>query len=312
MIDHASIRERVTEDDDNEPLRAAVYARTSSNSGGFGYSLNAQTERSIDRCESLGWTVTFVYRDEAESGKDTDRPMFQQMLEMAEKRAFDVIVFWKLDRFSRSLMHAVQLESELRESSVSLYSVTEQIDTTTATGRFNFRNIASAAEFERDMIKQRTRIGLQGLAEEHRWPNNNPPLGYDLTTENRLSINEEEAKLVIDIFEKYIEHRSMPIVAACLNEREILTADGGEWTPRAVGDILRNKIYNGTYELGEVSDHVPEYQIVSDDVFRRVTHVRMRFQQGSASQEPMAESRKETTATEMRNQYSTYLESRMS
>jgi len=175
MLDDIAIRDRVDEDDDSEPLRAAVYSRTSSNSQAHGYSLDEQVNRAVDRCQSLGWEVSFVYRDEAESGKDTDRPMFQTMLETAKKQAFDVIMFWKLDRFSRSLMHAVQLEEELREHEVYLYSVTEQIDTTSATGRFNFRNLASAAEFERDMIKQRTRIGLNGMAQERKWPNNTPP-----------------------------------------------------------------------------------------------------------------------------------------
>jgi len=231
MVDHVSIRERVNESNGSESLRAAVYARTSSTSRAHGYSLDEQVKRAVDRCQSLGWEVAFVYRDEAESGKDTDRPMFQTMLDAAKKRAFDVVVFWKLDRFSRSLMHAVQLEAELREYDVYLYSVTEQIDTTSATGRFNFRNLASAAEFERDMIKQRTRIGLNGLAEERKWPNDNPPLGYSLTDENRLEIEEEESNLVTDIFEMYIEERSMPDVASKLNQRGDRTSEGGEWTP---------------------------------------------------------------------------------
>lgn len=163
MVDHVSIRERVSENEDCESLRAAVYARTSSNSRAESYSLDEQVKRAVDRCQSLGWDVAFVYRDESESGANTDRPMFQTMLDAAKRQAFDVVVFWKLDRFSRSLIHAVQLEEELREHDVYLYSVTEQIDTTSATGRFNFRNLASAAEFERDMIKQRTRIGINGL-----------------------------------------------------------------------------------------------------------------------------------------------------
>jgi site-specific DNA recombinase len=309
MIDHVSIRERLTEDDDDRSLRAAVYARTSSTSREHGYSLDAQVDRSVDHCQTLGWTVSFIYRDEAVSGKDTDRPMFQKMLSMAKKQAFDVIVFWKLDRFSRSLMHAVQLESKLRDHDVYLYSVTEQIDTTSATGRFNFRNLASAAEFERDMIKQRTQIGLNGLAEEHKWPNNNPPLGYSLTSENRLSVDEKESNLVTDIFELYIELRSMPDVASQLNQRGHRTTDGGEWTPRAVGDVLRNQIYRGTYELGDISEYVPEYQIVDGEIFERVTEIRMRFQRGQASRSTMTTSRKEQTIAEMREMYKEYLQS---
>lgn len=309
MVDHVSIRERVSEGEEDEALRAAVYARTSSNSRAGGYSLDEQVKRAVDRCQSLGWDVVFVYRDESESGSNTDRPMFQTMLDAAKSRAFDVVVFWKLDRFSRSLMHAVQLEEELRDHDVYLYSVTEQIDTTSATGRFNFRNLASAAEFERDMIKQRTRIGINGMAEEGKWPNDDPPIGYTLTPENKLSIDDQERDLVVKIFEMYIEERSMPEVASRLNECGITTTDGGEWTPRAIGDILRNEIYRGVYELGDVTEQIPEYQIIDDETFDRVCEIRMRFQQEDASRPPMPNSRKERIAYEVRDRYQDFLDS---
>ncbi|SEH11534.1 Site-specific DNA recombinase [Natronorubrum sediminis] len=306
MFDQESVRERVAENGETQQLRASVYARTSSKSQEYGYSLDAQVRRSIDRCESLGWKVWFVFRDEAESGKDTDRPMFRKMLSAAEKQVFDVVVIWKLDRFSRSLMHAVQLESELRQHNVSLYSVTEQIDTTSATGRFNFRNIASAAEFERDMIKQRTQMGLNELASELKWPNNSPPLGYELDSERKLMLVEQEADIVAGIFERYIEERSMPEVARCLNEQDIQTREGGEWTPRAVGDILRNEIYAGVYEVADISKHVPEYQIIDSDTFEEVKSIRHRFQGGGASKSSMSNPRKERAINRIREMYQEY------
>lgn len=306
MFDQGSVRERVTESDETEQLQAAVYARTSSKNQEYGYSLDAQVRQSVDRCDSLGWDVRFVYRDGAESGKDTDRPMFQKMLSAAEQQVFDVVVFWKLDRFSRSLMHAVQLESKLREHDVSLYSVTEQIDTTSATGRFNFRNIASAAEFERDMIRQRTKMGLNALAVELKWPNDSAPLGYELDSEGRLSIVEDEERLVNEIFELYINERSMPEVARILNEREQRTQTGGEWSPRAVGDILRNEIYKGSYDVADVSEHVPEYQIVDDVTFEEVISIRHRFQRDQASKPSMSDSRKERAIDRIREMYRGY------
>ncbi len=306
MFEQGSVRERVTDGDDTEQLRAAVYARTSSKNQEYGYSLDAQVRRSVDRCESLGWEVAFMYRDSAESGKDTDRPMFKKMLNAAEKRVFDVIVFWKLDRFSRSLMHAVQLESELREHNVSLYSVTEQIDTTSATGRFNFRNLASAAEFERDMIRQRTQMGLNELASESKWPNDSPPLGYELNSEGKLSIVAEEADLVAEIFQLYIEERSMPEVATLLNEQGDQTKAGGEWVPRAVGDVLRNKIYKGKYEVADISKHVPEYEILDPETFEKVKSIRHRFQNGGSSRPSMSDPRKERAISRMREMYQEY------
>ena len=309
MIHSDSIRERVSDTSGDETLRAAIYARTSDTTRSQGYSLDAQVTRSLDHCENLGWDVAFIYRDEAESGANTDRPMFEEMIETAKRGVFDVIVFWKLDRFSRSLIHAVELESDLREFDVYLYSVTEQIDTTSATGRFNFRNLASAAEFERDMIKERTQLGLNQLAEDHKWPNETVPLGYTLTDEKKLSINETERTIVERIFESYIELRSMPDVATKLNDDDVTTGESGEWTASAVGDILRNEIYRGWYELGDIAEHVPEYQLIDDTTFEEVTQIRMRFQQEGASQQDMPTSRKDLIVKDMREMYLTYLDS---
>jgi len=257
----------------------------------------------------LGWTITFVFKDEAESGKDTDRPMFQKLMRAAEERQFDVIVFWKLDRFSRSLMHAVQLEDEFRTYDVGLYSVTEQIDTTSAAGRFNFRNIASAAEFERDMIQQRTQMGLRALALDHKWPNDKPPLGYSRLPSGKLRVEEREAALVRQIFELYLQERSMPSVAEKLNSTTSTTKAGNEWSTRAVGDILRNKLYVGKYEVGDVDDYVSEYRIVSDDVFERVTETRYRYRTGYGKRNEMPVSRKDRIVERVLESYEEYLQS---
>lgn len=288
--------------------RAAIYARTSSVSQQFGYSINEQLRCCSDRCEMFGWSVTHVYRDEAKSGKDTDRPMFQQMLSHAEAGDFDVLVFWKLDRFSRSIMHAVQLEKKFRDWGVSLHSVTEQIDTTTAAGRFNFRNIANAAEFERELIKQRTKMGHTALALDHRWPNETPPLGYTKKDDGCLEIAEGEADLVKRIFESYTRLKSMPQVAQDLNGEGYSTKADCKWTARAVGEILRNQIYIGKYVVGDVEDHVPEYQILSDERFQEVTEIRFRFQQsGECTRKQMPEDRKSDCLSRITRSYSEFL-----
>lgn len=293
----------------HEQIDVAIYARTSSRNQRFGYSLNEQVRLCIEHCERLGWIVTFIYKDEAESGKDTDRPMFQRLLRAAEQGYFDVIMFWKLDRFSRSLMHAVQLETEFRKHEVGLYSVTEQIDTTSAAGRFNFRNIASAAEFKRDMIQQRTQMGLRALALDHKWPNDQPPLGYAKRTDDTLRLNETEAELVRNIFDLYLQERSMPAVAELLNSRETTTKAGNRWCARAVGDVLRNRIYIGEYEVGDVVETVPEYRIVSDEVFEQVTDVRHRFRGDQTKRDSMPASRKERVVDKILDTYDEYLQS---
>jgi site-specific DNA recombinase len=307
LIDPIAARE--SEASDGEENRAAIYARTSSKTQKFGHSLDEQVRLSVERCQSLDWEVIFVFRDEAESGKDTNRPMFQRLLRATERQVFDVVVFWKLDRFSRSLMHAVQLEARLREHDVALYSVTEQIDTTSASGRFNFRNIASAAEFERDMIKQRTQMGLQALAAERKWPNDTPPLGYTKNSNDRLEVDEESAQTVEQIFEMYLSTRSMPKVAEMLNDDGITTQAGGDWTPRAIADILGSKIYVGKYEVGEVEDQMPEYRLITDDTFEEVQRVRRRFRDDSSSRKSMTDDRKRRRVTPIYTAYEEFLTS---
>lgn len=290
-------------------LTAAIYARTSSPGQRHGYSLDEQVRQCWQRCEKLGWTVSHVYRDEAVSGKDTDREMFQKLLSAAEEGCFDVVLVWKLDRFSRSLMHAVELEQRLRDWEIGLHSVTEQIDTTTPTGRFNFRSISSASELERDLIKQRSQMGLRALALEHKWPNDNPPIGYSKSDDGRLEIVEEEAELVREIFERYVDLQSMPELAEELTAQNCLENQKSKWTPYAVGEILKNQLYIGEYSVADVDDYVEEYQLLSETLFEEVTDVRTRFQSDSGSSRPeMPEERKKRRVDNIITQYSGYLD----
>jgi hypothetical protein len=100
----------------------------------------------------------------------------------------------------------------------------------------------------------------------------------------------------------------MPEVAAEFNRRGIRTSDGGEWTPRAVGDILRNEIYTGQYELANVSEHVPEYQIIETQIFDRVTEIRHRFQNDDASQKSMPDSQKAEDVRTIKGMYESFLD----
>lgn len=295
--------------EESTETRAAIYARTSSVNQQFGYSIDEQVRQCWDRCQMLDWPVIYLFRDAAESGKDTERPMFQQMLGRAEEGQFDVVVFWKLDRFSRSIMHAVTLEKEFRDWGIGLHSITEQIDTTTAAGRFNFRNIANAAEFERDLIKQRTQMGFKALALEHKWPNDSPPLGYKKGDDGRLEVLDDEARFVRDIFEMYVEMRSMPEVAHSLNQQGQTTKTGKPWSPRAVGDVLRNEIYVGLYAVADVEDYIDEYRILDSELFDRVQRVRQRFQSGQPERrESMPRARKANHVTAVVERYSDYLD----
>ncbi|KXB07130.1 resolvase, partial [candidate division MSBL1 archaeon SCGC-AAA382C18] len=192
-----------------------------------------------------------------------------------------------------------------REWGVGLHSITEQIDTTTPVGRFNFRNLASAAELERDMIKQRSRMGMHALAKQHKWPNPYPPMGYDKDEDGKLVVNEEEADLVRRIFVMYIDRHSMPEVAFELNEEGIRTKRDKEWSAWSVKKVLSNEIYIGEYEVAGVEDYVGDYRIIEDSLFEKATEVRYRFKN---EQNEMSEERKKKKTDKMVDKYLDFLD----
>ena len=277
-------------DEEEKQITAAIYARVSSQNQIFGYSLEEQIRLSREKCKQMGWKVSYIFKEDGISGGTLDRPKFQVMMEKARQDAFDVLVFWKLDRFCRSLVDLVNVERELREYNVALHSITESIDTTTPFGKFNFRNIGSAAELERDLIKERSRMGMKALALKHKWPNKHPPLGYDKKEDGKLKINEKEIKLVREIFDMYIKLRSMPQVAFELNKKGVEPKRGNKWTTTAVKRILDNKLYIGGYEVAGIQEDVKEYKIMDEKLFKKTEDLRYRFNEKPAE---MPKDRKE-------------------
>jgi len=287
---------------DDSVSRAAIYARTSVKKPDNHYSIDEQVRRCWKQSKKQNWDVVFVFTDEAESGRNTERPEFQKMLEKAEQGCFDVVVFWKLDRFCRSVVDLVKTEERLNQCDVALQSVTEYIDTASPVGRFTFRNLASAAELESDLTSQRVQIGMHGMAKENRWPNNNPPFGYNLTDDQKLEVNKKEAQLVTQIFNMYLEYKSMPDVAQDLNQRGIRTKQGNKWTQWAVKTVLTNEIYCGQYQLGDYEEYVEEYQILNGELFETVTNTRYRFKHQKGT---MDKGRKELKASKVLDEFKT-------
>jgi site-specific DNA recombinase len=242
-----------------------------------------------------------VFFDE-ESGGTVDRPKFQLMLDKAKQGCFDAIVFWKLDRFCRSLVDLVNVEKALRECGVGLSSVTEYVDTTTSIGRFNFRSLGSVAELERELIGQRARLGLHALAKEDKWPNPHPPFGYSKKKNGRLIPN-EKAKIVLEIFEMYLKTRALPQVGFDLNERGILTQNGKKWNASAVRKVLTNQIYIGKYSVAGVEHLVEEYRVMRDDLFVQVQRILSRYKFGSAKRPPIPTNRKNAGIDSIFNQF---------
>lgn len=123
-----------------------------------------QLEQLRNYCEKQGLCIFAEYVDEGESALKQNRPQYQRLLEDARRRKIDVVLVYKLDRFSRSLKELVNTIAMLKEQGVNFISYTEKdFDTTSATGQLMFHIVSAFAQFERDMISERTRLKLNHL-----------------------------------------------------------------------------------------------------------------------------------------------------
>jgi len=291
-----------------KPTFAAIYARTSSPNQRFNYSIKEQVSSCWKYCEERGWNVKYVFVDEGKSGENTERPKFQFMLEQAKQGEFDVAISWKLDRICRSLIDLVTTEKNLRKLGIGLCSATEYIDTTTSLGRFNFRNLASYSELEREIIGERSKMGLYALAKEHKWPNANPPLGYDRDKNGCLRPNANEVNLVNKILSLYVKSKSFPHTAFLLNKQGIKTKKVKEWNARAVRDIVTNELYVGRFNVAGFRDYVREYKILDTKLFKKANTIRTRYTKEKAKRPPMPKDRKTLKIEKIFNRYTELLE----
>jgi DNA invertase Pin-like site-specific DNA recombinase len=136
--------------------RAAVYARVST-----GEQHTQVQERALrDYVERRGWILHKIYRDKGFSGASTRRPALDEMLKDCRRRAFDVVVVWKFDRFARSLKTLISGLELCRAVGIDFVSVTEAVDTSLPAGEMLFQMIGAVAQFERSLIGERVRAGL--------------------------------------------------------------------------------------------------------------------------------------------------------
>ena len=281
-----------------EAEKAAIYARVSSPNQKYNFSIQAQVDLCKKLCKERGWEIKYLFIDEAESAKNLDRAKFPIMMKKAEQGLYDILVMWKLDRLCRSLADTVNTERRLRRHNVNMCSVTEYIDTTTPVGRFNFRSLASVAEFERELIGERSRMGLYALAKQHKWPNKFPPYGYNKNKEGKLTINPDESQTVKQLFTEYQKIKSMPQLAHNLNQKNEKTKKGNPWSTYAIRKILTNKLYK----------HLEEYRIITDTQYEKVQHMRLRFKRGRGKKPKVNKSRRRTKIDKMVNQFSEIIE----
>ena len=196
-------------------VRCAIYARKSTEEGlsqPFN-SLDAQRESAeayISSQRHMGWTaLERRYDDGGYTGANLERPALRALMEDIESGQVDCVVVYKVDRLSRSLLDFARLIGIFEEHGVSLVSVTQQLNTTDSLGRLTLNILLSFAQFERELIAERTRDKMRAARRKGKWLGGNPVLGYDVDPEGGgLKINAEEAQRVRFIFQRIAEGKS--------------------------------------------------------------------------------------------------------
>src|SRR6266487_5431348 len=196
-------------------LRCAIYTRKSTEDGlnqPFN-TLEAQREAAEAYILSQrhgGWTVvTEHYDDGGYTGGNLERPALQKLLGDMEAGRIDCVVVYKVDRLSRSLLDFARLMDVFERYGVSLVSVTQPLNTTVSMGRLTLNILFSFAQFEREIISERTRDKMAAARKKGKWMGGIPVLGYDVAPDGGgLVVNNEEAKRVRTVFALYLECRS--------------------------------------------------------------------------------------------------------
>ncbi|MBX6744083.1 MAG: recombinase family protein [Acetobacteraceae bacterium] len=231
-------------------LRCAVYTRKSTEEGleqAFN-SLDAQREACeafIASQRSEGWVLVHDrYDDGGVSGGTLDRPALKRLLADIEAGLVDVVVVYKIDRLSRSLMDFARLVQTFDQHDVTFVSVTQSFNTTTSMGRLTLNILLSFAQFEREVIGERVRDKIAASRARGLWMGGPVPLGYRVE-HRKLVVDEAGAATVRRVFERFAELGSATRLLPVLRAEGLVTKTGRPFDKGAVYKLLVNRTYLG-------------------------------------------------------------------
>jgi len=215
-------------------VKCAIYTRVSTSEQANREYSSLETQREtgesyIAAQKHAGWEcLPDEYSDGGFTGANTDRPAFQRLMADIETGKVQVVVCYKRDRLSRSLADFARTLETFERYNVAVVSVTQAFDTSTATGKLMVHILMSFAEFERQLISERTRDKIAAARRKGKYARGMPVLGYDVV-DSKLVVNPDEVERVREIFELYVDRRSLSAVVRELQTRDWRTK---EWTTK--------------------------------------------------------------------------------
>ncbi|MCX6356234.1 MAG: recombinase family protein [Candidatus Aureabacteria bacterium] len=259
----------------NRQLGCAIYTRVSTDN---------QAEVVFNSCEAQelkirafiasqeDMGISKVYSDAGYTGSNLNRPALNEMLTDIQQGKINVVISYKIDRLTRSPKDFYHLVERFEKHGVDFISVTERFDTSTPSGRLLRNIMLTFAQFERELISERTKDKMIQRAQKGMWNGGTLPYGYKIE-DKKLIINESEAKIVRSIYDNYILSGSLSQTYGGMKDKGIIDRKGKPFSMGAISYILRNVLYIGKlYYAGKVYLGIHEPNI-SEDIFNAAQNI---------------------------------------
>ncbi|MED0649742.1 recombinase family protein [Aeribacillus pallidus] len=226
-------------------MAVGIYIRVSTEEQAKeGYSISAQREKLKAYCQVQDWNDFRFYVDEGFSAKDINRPQLQLMLQHIKEGMIDTVLVYRLDRLTRSVVDLYKLLELFGKHNCTFKSATEVYDTSTAIGRLFITLVAAMAQWERENLAERVRMGQIEKARQGKY-SAKAPFGFDKGPDDRLVINEDEKIVVLDMIEKIKEGYSIRKLADYMDNSGIPPIRGYQWHIASILSILKNPALYG-------------------------------------------------------------------
>lgn len=261
-------------------MNAVIYAR---------YSSHNQTEQSIEGQlrDNYAWakqqdiTVVGEYIDRAITGTRDLRPDFQRMITDAEKKQFEMVIVWKLDRFARNRYDSAIYKARLKKYGVRVVSVKENI-TDNPEGIILEGLLESMAEYYSANLSQNIRRGIRESIAKGHYLGGQPPFGYK-TVDHKLVPDEKTAHIVRYIFEQYASGVAKKDIVADLNAKGYRNKAGRPFTPGSFHSVLANTVYIGHYKYGGTEIDCVTEPLIDEKTFQQAQNQIIRHKHAPAA-----------------------------
>lgn len=221
-----------------------------------------------------GWIlIKKQYDDGGFSGGTMDRPAFKQLLHDIENNEIDIVVVYKVDRLTRSLMDFSKIIEVFEKHNASFVSITQHFNTTTSMGRLTLNILLSFAQFEREVTGERIRDKFEASRKKGLWLSGSPPYGYVKDKQHILHPHKPYCDNVPVIFQEYLKVKNVIKLKESLEKKRILSRTKKPFPKTNLYRILSNKVY-----LGKIIHNNKEYEglhepLVSKELFDDVQNL---------------------------------------